>query len=129
MFVFFKYNMGHTIKGQTPRQYRPSATRRVSGLSPVNEKSNAQKRWNRLRLDVKRAAQIQRNIRTKGYAKRGRFTVKAASPKRKSPPRVTMWKNTDPGLYFVSQPYRRGRFNVENIHGFVPFPKKKSPRR
>jgi len=133
MLALFKYFMGHTIKGQTPRQYRPSATRRASGLSPINEgRENALKRWNKLRQAVKRRSQIQRNIRTKGAAKRGRFTVRNASPpKRKSPPKqsVSMWKNTAPGVYFVSQPYRLGRFKVENIHGFVPFPKKKSPTR
>jgi len=114
--------MGHTIKGQKPRQYRPSATRRASGLSPINELSNAQKRWARLRQAVKRRSQIQRNIRRKGFAKRGRFTVRQSPPpkKTKSPPRVSLWRNTAPGIYFVSQPYSRGRFVVENIHGFVP---------
>lgn len=87
MFVFFNYIMGHTIKGQTPRQYRPSATRRASSLSPIIENSNARKRWNLLRKAVKRMSQMERNIRTKGYAKRGRFTVKAASPKKKTPTR------------------------------------------
>jgi hypothetical protein len=57
--------MGHTIKGQTPREYRPSATRRPSGLSPINEKSNAQKRWNKLRQAVKPASQIMRNLRAR----------------------------------------------------------------
>lgn len=42
--------MGHTIKGQRPRQYRPSATRRPSGLSPITESSvNARESWNKLR--------------------------------------------------------------------------------
>jgi hypothetical protein len=124
--------MGHSIKGQTPRQYRPSATRRASGLSPINELTNAQKRWARLRQAVKRRSQLQRNIRTKGVAKRGRFTVRQSSPpKKKSPPRnnVSLWRNTTPGIYFVSQPYGRGRFTVENIHGFVPFTKKSPPKR
>ncbi len=123
--------MGHTIKGQIPRLYRPSATRRPSKLSPINEQTNAQKKWNRLRQAVKRSSQIQRNIRTKGFAKRGRFTIRNASPpKKNSPPRVSLWKNTPNGVYFVSQPYRKGRFTVENIHGFVPMPpKKSSPKR
>lgn len=115
--------MGHLIKGQTPRQYRPSATRRPSGLLPVKEGSSpARRRWARLRQAVKKTSQIQRNIRAKGYAKRGRFTVRQSSPpkKKKSPSRVSMWKNTAPGIYFVSQPYTRGRFTIENIHGFVP---------
>ena len=126
MLSFFKYFMGHKIKDQSPRHYRPSATRRPSGLSPINERSNAQKRWNKLRQSVKRISQIQRNIRAKGVAKRGRFTTRNASqPKRKSPlGKVSMWETTSPGIYFVSQPYRRGRFKIENIHGFVPFPKK-----
>ena len=49
--------MGHTIKGQNPSQYRPSATRRASGLSPVNERSNAGRRWNRLRQSVRLSSQ------------------------------------------------------------------------
>jgi hypothetical protein len=36
--------------------------------------------WNRLRQAVKRRSQMQRNIRTKGFAKRGRFTVSGPSP-------------------------------------------------
>lgn len=125
--------MGHTIKGQSPRLYRPSATRHASGLSPINELSNAQKRWARLRQAVKRRSQMQRNIRTKGFAKRGRFTVRSASPPKKkpSPPKFSImsWKNTPDGIYFVSQPYRKGRFTVENIQGFVPYPKKSPPKR
>lgn len=121
--------MGHTIKGQRPNEYRPSATRRASGLSPINE-GNARKRWNKLRQAVKARSMIQRNIRTKGFARRGRFTVRnASSPPKKKSPSVSMWKNTAPGIYFVSQPYTRGRFKVENIQGFVPFPKKSSPKR
>lgn len=119
--------MGHTIKGQSPRRYRPSVNRRKTGLSPVNEaRENAIKRWNRLRNSIKRQLQIQRNIRTKGAAKRGRFTIRNATPpKRKSPAgSVSMWKNTAPGVYFTSMPRRKGRFTVENIHGFVAFPKK-----
>jgi pyruvate dehydrogenase complex dehydrogenase (E1) component len=124
--------MGHTIKGQLPHMYRPSTTRRVSGLSPINERrENARRRWNSLRQTVKRASQIQRNIRTLGYAKRGRFTVRNSSPKKspKNKSAVSMWKHASPGVYFMSQPYMKGRFTVENIKGFVPWPKKKSPRR
>lgn len=51
--------MGHLVKGQTPRQYRPSSTRRASGLSPVSEGSeNARRRWNRLRQSVKLSSQV-----------------------------------------------------------------------
>ncbi|BAT22612.1 hypothetical protein [Yellowstone lake phycodnavirus 3] len=57
MLALFKYFMGHTIKGQTPRHYRPSATRRVSGLSPINERSSAEKHWNKLRQSVKLSSQ------------------------------------------------------------------------
>ena len=64
--------MPHNIKGQTPRQYRPSATRRVSGLSPINEKSNAQKRWYKLRQAVKPASQTMRNLRTQAAAANAR---------------------------------------------------------
>jgi hypothetical protein len=65
MFAFFKYLMGHTIKGQSPYKYRPSATRRTSGLSPINERSNtAMKRWNKLRQTVKLSSATVRNLRT-----------------------------------------------------------------
>ena len=122
--------MGHTIKGQTPRQYRPSSTRPPSGLSPVNEGSeNDRRRWNRLRQVVKRRSQMQRNIRTKGHAIRGRFKVTQSPPRKKSPSRVSAWKNTAPGVYFLSAPFQRGRFTFENIYTYIPFPKKKSPRR
>ena len=113
--------------GHTPRQYRPSSTRRASGLSPVNEaRENARKRWNKLRQAVKARSQIQRNIRTKGYAKRGRFVEKNSSPTKKKSPSVTSWRNTPAGIYFLGQPTQKGRFKVENIKGFVPFPKNKS---
>lgn len=64
--------MGHTIKGQSPRHYRPSATRRPSGLSPINEKSNAQKRWNKLRQAVRPASQTMRNLRAQEAAAKSR---------------------------------------------------------
>jgi hypothetical protein len=57
--------MGHTIKDQSPYKYRPSATRRASGLSPINEKSKAQKRWNALRQSVKKYSQTMRTLRTR----------------------------------------------------------------
>lgn len=118
--------MGHTIKGQWPHMYRPSATRRASGLSPIKETTY----WNKLRQSVKRASQIKRNIRTKGSATRGRFTMRQASPpKKKNKSSVTQWKNTSPGVYFLSAPYKKGRFTVENIKGFVPWPKKSAPKR
>ena len=124
--------MGHTIKGQSPRQYRPSTTRRPSGLSPVNEKpENVLKRWNRLRRAVMKTAQIQRNIRKKGFAKHGRFKVSNSSPKKKSasPPGAILWKNAAPGVYFVSYPYKKGRFTVENVYGKALWPKGNSPQR
>lgn len=124
--------MGHTIKGQSPRQYRPSTTRRPSGLSPINEsRENAKKRWNRLRAAVMTAAKIQRNIRKKGVAKRGRFTVRDVSPKKKSggSSSVQMWKNVAPGVYFVTSPYQKGRFTVENIYGKVKWPKTTNQKR
>jgi hypothetical protein len=68
MFAFFKYLMGHTIKGQSPYKYRPSATRRVSGLSPINERSNAKKRWNALRQSVRLNSQARRNLRVQEAA-------------------------------------------------------------
>jgi len=64
--------MGHTIKGQSPRQYRPSATRRASGLSPINEKSNSTRRWNRLRQAVKGSSQTIRNLRAQAAAANAR---------------------------------------------------------
>jgi hypothetical protein len=122
-------HMGHTIKNQRPYEYRPSATRRASGLAPVSEsRENAVKRWNKLRQHIKSSMSLARNIRTKGVATRGRFRVRNVSPPRtKSPPKhsVMLNKNKPPGVYFVSKPYKKGRFNVENIYGFVPFPKKR----
>lgn len=72
MFGFFNYVMGHTIKGQTPYRYRPSTTRRASGLSPINERSNAKKRWNSLRQSVKISSQTMRNLRAQEAAARAR---------------------------------------------------------
>ena len=112
--------MGNQIKGQRPSEYRPSATRRASGLTPINES-----RWNKLRQQIKRVVRLERNIRAKGSATRGRFKVKNASPPRKNNS-VMLNKNKPPGLYFVSQPYKRGRFKIENIYGFVPMPKKRT---
>jgi hypothetical protein len=64
--------MGHTIKGQTPYKYRPSATRRASGLSPINERSNAERRWNALRQTVKLNSQARRNLRAQEAAAKRR---------------------------------------------------------
>jgi hypothetical protein len=118
--------MGWNVKGQPASQYRPSKTRRVSGLSPIKESH-----WNRLRQSVKRRSQIQRNIRTKGFTTRGRFTMRQTSPPKKKTgvQAVSLWKNTPPGVYFLGGPYKKGRFTVENIKGFVPWPKKLSPKR
>ena len=69
--------MGHTIKGQWPHQYRPSATRRASGLEPIKESIvNARKLWRKAIRRVKANLQINRNLLTKGTVIRGRFTVK-----------------------------------------------------
>jgi hypothetical protein len=69
----------------------------------------------------KKAASIERNIKQQGYAKRGRFTVKPApAPKSNN---VMQWKNAPPGIYFVTAPVKKGRFKVETITGFVPYPK------
>ena len=67
--------MGHTIKGQSPRHYRPGATRRPSGLSPINEKSNAQKRWNKLRQAVRPVSQTMRNLRAQEAAAKRRNSI------------------------------------------------------
>jgi hypothetical protein len=68
--------MGHTIKGQSPYKYRPSATRRASGLSPVNEgderKNAARRRWNKLRQSVGITSLAQRNIRAQEAAAKRR---------------------------------------------------------
>ena len=112
--------MGHQIKGQRPSEYRPSATRRASGLTPINES-----RWNKLRQQIKSIVRLERNIRAKGSATRGRFKVKNTSPVKKNNS-VMLNKNKPPGLYFVGQPYKRGRFKIENIYGFVPYPKKRT---
>jgi len=69
--------MGHKIKGQWPHQYRPSATRRASGLEPIKESIvNARKLWRKAIRRVKANVQINRNLLTKGTVIRGRFTVK-----------------------------------------------------
>jgi hypothetical protein len=92
--------MGHTIKNQPPYKYRPSATRRVSGLNSINEsRENAVKLWNKLRQYLKSSMKIERNIRTKGFATRGRFNVSKESPSPKK-------KNKSPEVY------KRGRFKV-----------------
>lgn len=94
-------HMGHTIKGQGTREYRPSATRRASGLASINEaRENAVKRWNKLRQYLKSIARLERNIRTKGVATRGRFRFRNISPPKKKSP---------------GQPYKRGRFRFQNI--------------
>ena len=65
--------MGHTIKGQSPGKYRPSATRRPSGLAPINERSNtAMKRWNKLRQTVKLSSATVRNLRVQEAAAKRR---------------------------------------------------------
>jgi hypothetical protein len=74
--------MGHKIKGQWPHEYRPSATRRASGLAPIKESH-----WNKLRQQIKAIVQLERNIRAKGFATRGRFKVKNASPPKKNSPK------------------------------------------
>jgi|688.fasta_scaffold00451_58 hypothetical protein len=73
MSAFFKYLMGRTIKGQSPGAYLPSATRRVSGLLPINERSNtAMKRWNKLRQTVKLSSATARNLRAQEAAAKRR---------------------------------------------------------
>jgi len=59
--------MGHTIKGQSPYKYRPSATRRASDLSPINE-GNARKSLNKLRQAVKISSASVRNLRAQEAA-------------------------------------------------------------
>jgi hypothetical protein len=91
--------MGHKIKGQRTSEYRPSATRRASGLTSINEsRENALKRWNKLRRYIKSSMKLERNIRTKGLATRGRFKVKNASPPKKNN-NVMLNKNKPPGVY------------------------------
>jgi hypothetical protein len=123
--------MGHDIKKQSSSKYRPSATRRASGLSPIRESSeNALKRWNKLRQHIKSNMKLERTIRSKGSVTRGRFKMSNASspPKKKSPIKgsTMLNKNKPPGIYFVTDPYTIGRFKIENIYGFVPWPTKKS---
>ena len=123
--------MGHDIKKQPSSKYRPSATRRASGLSPIRESNeNALKLWNKLRRHVKSNMKLERNIRSTGYVTRGRFKMSNASPspKKKSPIKgsAMLNRNKPPGVYFVSQPYKKGRFTVEKVLGFVPWPTKKS---
>ena len=65
--------MGHTVKGQTPRLYRPSVGRR-SPLATIREVS----KWNTLRQAVRR--QTSRKRVAKIGEVRGRFTVVPRSP-------------------------------------------------
>ena len=80
--------MGHTIKGQTPRKYRPSATRRASGLNSINEThENALKLWKKLRNHLKsvvRSIRFNSEIQTKGSVTRGRFKVTNSSPPKRT---------------------------------------------
>ena len=77
--------MGHWIKGQIPSEYRPSTSRRASGLESIKEsRENALKRWNKLRQYIKSMIRLERNIRAKGTATRGRFKVRNASPPKKN---------------------------------------------
>ena len=68
--------MGHTVKGQTPRLYRPSVGRR-SPLATIREVS----KWNTLRQAVRR--QTSRKRVAKIGEVRGRFTAVARSPNRR----------------------------------------------
>ena len=111
------------VKGQNASRYLPSQTRSPSKLSPVRERNeNAKKRWNNLRQKVKRMTNIQRNIRTQGFAQRGRFKVTKPNN------RVMLWNNAPPGLYFLRNPQQKGRFFVENV-GYVPFRHKNNVKR
>ena len=64
--------MPHALKGQRASMYRPSATRRNSGLSPIAEK-RAVELWNKLRQAVKKT----KISPSKKYntVQKGRFTV------------------------------------------------------
>lgn len=65
--------MGHTVKGQSPRRYKPSATRRASGLSPVKEVNESFiKTWNAL---LKHLAGGGRSSPKKSPVRKGRFLV------------------------------------------------------
>ena len=116
--------MGHKIKGQWPHQYRPSATRRASGLEPIKESIiNARKLWRKAIRRVKANVQINRNLRTKGFVTRGRFTARNTTPpKRANNFKVSLNPYSEAGVYFVTWPYKRGRFKIENTYGFVPMP-------
>lgn len=70
--------MGHRIKGQRPSRYRPSATRRPSGLSPVREvNENFIKTWNKFLKYVSKMRH-------------------SPSPRKRSPP-----KGVQKGRFFV----------------------------
>lgn len=109
--------MGHYIKGQRPSEYRPSKTRRNSKLNRILEGNpNAQRRWAKIRAAT--LAELKGNV-----IKRGRFIMRTSSTNSKKNS-VMLMKNAPRGIYFVSQPYKRGRFTVENVLGFVPYPTK-----
>jgi len=69
--------MPHSLKGQSAKRYRPSATRRNSGLSPIAER-RAFEWWNKVRQAVKKTkVSVKRASPSKKYntVKKGRFTV------------------------------------------------------
>jgi hypothetical protein len=86
--------MPHALKGQSAKRYRPSATRRNSGLSPIAER-RAVELWNKVRQAVKKVTKtLHVNRGSPGYnfvAKKGRFNVYS------------------PARYIVN---KKGRFNV-----------------
>jgi hypothetical protein len=91
------------IKNQTATEYKPSATRRRSKLSPVNEtREKALGRWNKLRQSVKRETQAKKEKRREQSVpgKYGRFNLLP-----KTAPNPPWWgPRATPGKY--------GRFNL-----------------
>jgi hypothetical protein len=92
--------------GQSPRRYKPSATRRQSGLAPIREVNES---------FIKTWSMLLRHLSKEGRTsplRKGRFTIIGeSSPKKKTPVkkgRFTIISESSP----KSPPVRKGRFLV-----------------
>ena len=109
--------MGHRIKGQRPSKYRPSATRRPSGLSPIREvNENFAKVWRTLVAHLARSPKRSpkrspANSPSGKWVQKGRFRV-LESPKRSPANSPGVWVRK--GRFLVKEPGMRkvGRFLV-----------------
>lgn len=72
--------MPRRLKGQRPTKYRPSATRRSSGLSPIREvNENFAKVWRTLVAHLARSPKRSPANSPGVWVRKGRFRVKEPS--------------------------------------------------